>query len=90
MVLLRRGQPPHHLRSSPARSAPADAQAPHTHKEATVEQNQHSSAGPLRLSTHDLAVARYMCNRIAVMYLGKIVELAEALIYYYDSADSAF
>jgi len=26
--------------------------------------------------THDIALARYMCNRIAVMYLGKIVEKA--------------
>ena len=27
--------------------------------------------------THDLAVARYMCNTIAVMFNGKIVEIAE-------------
>lgn len=28
--------------------------------------------------THDLALARYIANRIAIMYLGKIVELGEA------------
>jgi len=27
--------------------------------------------------THDLAVARYMCQRIAVMYIGKIIERAD-------------
>jgi peptide/nickel transport system ATP-binding protein len=26
--------------------------------------------------THDLAIANYLCNRIAVMYMGKIVEMA--------------
>lgn len=38
-------------------------------------------AGRLGISylyiTHDLAVARYMCNQIAVMYLGKIVEMGD-------------
>lgn len=28
--------------------------------------------------THDLAVSRYMCDHIAIMYLGKIVEVAPA------------
>lgn len=27
--------------------------------------------------THDITMARYMCNRIAVMYLGKIVEIRD-------------
>jgi peptide/nickel transport system ATP-binding protein len=28
--------------------------------------------------THDIAISRYMCDRIAVMYLGKIVEMGPA------------
>jgi len=28
--------------------------------------------------THDLAVARYLCDRIAIMYLGKIVEMGNS------------
>ena len=28
--------------------------------------------------THDLALARYLCNRIAIMYLGKLVEIGDA------------
>ena len=34
--------------------------------------------------THDLAVARYMCDRIAVMYLGKIVEMTDRDTLYRD------
>ncbi len=32
------------------------------------------------LITHDISVARYMCDRIAIMYLGKIMEMADSEI----------
>jgi peptide/nickel transport system ATP-binding protein len=34
--------------------------------------------------THDLATAKFFCDRIAIMYLGKIVELGEASKIYAD------
>jgi oligopeptide/dipeptide ABC transporter ATP-binding protein len=35
--------------------------------------------------THDLSVTEYLCDRIAVMYLGRIVELAETSAIYADT-----
>lgn len=38
----------------------------------------HKRGVSILLITHDLATARFLCNRIAVMYLGKIVEIIRA------------
>ena len=35
--------------------------------------------------THDLSVTEYICDRIAVMYLGRIVELADSEDIYADT-----
>jgi peptide/nickel transport system ATP-binding protein len=32
--------------------------------------------------SHDLSVVRYLCNRVVVMYVGKVVEVADALDLY--------
>ncbi len=51
-----------------------------------MEEIQRDTGAGLLFITHDLGVAASLCDRIAVMYAGKIVELADASTLYSNPA----